>query len=198
MKNTLIKTLAAISVALGVSSMAMANPIPITGSIAFTGGTDFNNVNYLLSTAVSFNNVYVLPFESFGSFAGLNIGDSVQFSTITFSPATVPTPDLWSFTDLNTHETYTFDASSITATATGASSWKFNGLGYFTITGGATHYRTTQGSWILTFNQSGASIAFSSTGVVGGVPDSGTTALLVALGLLGMGGYALRNRLAKA
>lgn len=199
MKNTLIKTLAAVSVALGIGSMATANPIPVSGSVAFTGGTHFNNVNYLLSTAVSFNNVLVLPFESFGSFAGLNIGDTVQFSTITFSPATVPTPDLWSFTDLNTHDTYTFDASTITATATGSASWKFDGAGTIKITGPGPAYAVTDGTWILTFNQSGASIAFSSTGVsTGQVPDGGATALLVVLGLLGMGGYALRNRLAKA
>jgi hypothetical protein len=210
MKNTIIQTSAAIAVALSLSLAAKANPI--VGSLGINGSAVFNGSNGGAydptdSTMLEFlpGSVYLAPFEDTGSFAGLatgTSGDAVTFSNLVFSPPTVPTT-LWSFTDSGvggTGDTYTFTPVSVNFTSPSNDVWSFIGQGTITITGPVGNYTPTAGDYTITLSQSTSgdffSISMESTSAA--VPDSGTTALLLGLGVLAMGAYGLRRKLTRA
>jgi protein with PEP-CTERM/exosortase system signal len=195
-----IKTLAALAVAFAVGNMAKADPI--TGSISFTGTPTFINGN----TAVEFSDAYVsevptgsfAPIGAFAGWAGAPIlsPDTVTFHTIIFDPLTIPSGNLWTVT-VPGGDTYSIQATSIVFTSPPSyAEWDFAGKGLISITGPVGDYTPTMGSWGITFSQNGQLSFEATTGV--GVPDGGTTALLVGMGLLGVGFYARRSRLSKS
>jgi hypothetical protein len=209
MKNVLIKTLATVTVALAASSLASA--VPITGGIAFSPtplqpALSFSqDVAHPLDTDVSFLTPVVTS-ES-GTFAGLSasqIDSSVKFGSVeltgtfpNYSSALLPVigngGNLWAFTVDSVNYWFQPTTISLTVGDTGTS-WDLGGKGLFS----SSANDTTAGTWTLSFSQTGETVNFESTNTVN-VPDSSTTALLVGLGLVGIGAYAARrNSLVKA
>lgn len=196
MKNTSIKALAGLIAAIATGSLALADPID--GSVAFNGNASVSG------TTIAFSSV-VTDVGS-GSYGGISSGDAValeSFSGIALNVTNingqafpVPGGTLWSFTDAGTGDSYSFVATSAIQSygSINSSQWNFYGEGIASISGG--DYSPTVGSWTIVTTNEGHDI-FTFTGG-SNVPDGGTTALLVGLGLLAMGGYALRNRRAKA
>jgi hypothetical protein len=202
MKNVLIKTLAALAVASAVSTVALADPI--TGGITFgqtnSHGVDLTNIAPGVFTA-AFSGAATTG--GAGTFASTGI-DAVSIATLTLfgaSPSLLTSGDLpgptdnggnlWSFSDTGVN--YWFQATTLSVTSAG-DGWIVGGAGWFSDNAGDS---TTLGTYELTFDAQGDLSSFSSASIVN-VPDGGTTALLVGLGLLGLGVYARRSKLAKA
>jgi hypothetical protein len=197
MKNILLKTLTALAVTFAVSATAFADPID--GSVAFAGTPKFNNANINLATQVSFLNTPhpIALGDTSGDFNMISNDYTISLSSLTFGPTTViPSTALWTIKDLAVGgDTYTFWASTFTATSPQNNVWNFSGAGDFDISGPTGSFSSTAGTWIITLSKSGSSFGFESTNTT--IPDGGTTALLVGVGLLGLGLYARRSRLAK-
>jgi hypothetical protein len=199
MNTTYIKSLASLAVAIAVTSVASA--IPITGGIAFTsvgglgyplGQLDATNPTltiqneFVTSTSgpgTTFNSVPV--FTGGITFANVNLTGTGP----DFTAASVVGPVLWSFTSGG--ETYSFDATSasIAEITTG---WVIGGNGFFTGTG-AINYTDTFGTYHVTLSGDGSVDQVGATSAAN-LPDNATTALLVGLGLVGMGFYASRKQ----
>jgi hypothetical protein len=200
MNNSLIKTIASLAVALAVSNLASADPI--TGSVSINGIPTFlngvvnENATPGAATVVSFSDTGPASGVStaYGTFAPLlgatpaptfgTISDAGAFANLPTGALTVNGP-LW--TDTLGSTTYSFNVTSIFGTSPGASTWDFSGSGYFAVTGDTD----ATGTFIITFSEGGESLSFESTS---SVPDNGTTALLVGLGLVAMGVYAATRR----
>jgi protein with PEP-CTERM/exosortase system signal len=234
MKNTF----AALVVALALVKVASANPVPITGGIAFGGGAVlFTNLNSIAGTAdvtaltetndnatndptgllptaqvanKNGNEVGTGTFKNLGPVGPIN--SSVTFGTFPMSGevtfpiyTTAGAPiggDIWSFDIGST--VYTLANAGPVEVTVKTDNWVLTGNGIFTISGGT--YAPTYGVWSIdltwegtTADVSDSSFAASdgSTGVLVPVPDGGTTALLVGLGLLGIGMYSRRSRLVR-
>lgn len=182
-KNPLLKLAGVLLLAFALTASVKA--IPINGSIGFSGifSTD-NNSNFTAATQfTSFTSTSVLGTS--GDYAIVTDGTAVTFTPFSFSASGV-TP-LWSFG--YGPLTYSFDATTVSVTTT-TNSIIAEGAGYAYITG----FDATPGTWIITSNGAGASFTFSASSTV---PDGGTTALLVGLGLVGMGLFVRRRQLAK-
>lgn len=213
MKNVLNKTIAGLALALVAGSVAFANPILINGGITFgNGDLSFTNIEPT-SADVSFLDGSVGGATGvFHPFAHTTIA-SLTFATILLTGPTgfpdytgvvLPSGPLWQFVSGGLD--YTFYATTISITPQGPgpdnTSWNLAGNGFFAIDGGA--YLSTAGTWHLTLSADGtgdnAVTSFESTASSSGlgVPDGGTTALLVGLSLVGLGVFARRSRLAKA
>jgi hypothetical protein len=188
MKNKIITTLAALAVAFTLGSTAKADPI--TGAIAFSGTPKFINGN----TAVSFSNISINGGN--GDFAGVTAdANSIVFSNITFNPLVLPSANIWQFTDDGV--LYSFKASTISFTSPPTQPiWDFGGKGLFSIGNSDSGFTPTLGTWSISFSQNGI-LSFEATAGTG-IPDGGTTALLVGLGLLAVGLYARKAKLAKS
>jgi protein with PEP-CTERM/exosortase system signal len=234
MKNTI----AALVVAFALVKVASANPVPITGGIAFGGGAVlFTNINSVAGTAdvtalteTNDNSITdpsgTLPDAQVANKKGLEVGTgtfanlgsvtpidaSVVFGTFPMSAETTfpiykdagapISGDVWSFDIGST--VYTLANAGPVEVTVKTNNWILTGNGIFTISGGT--YAPTYGVWSIdltwegtTADVSDSSFAASdgSTGVLVPVPDGGTTALLVGLGLLGIGMYSRRSRLVR-
>lgn len=170
--------------------IASAKATPITGSINFDGVAKTNTNNLSSATAfTSISGVTVVPFES-GNYAGTT-GAAVTFTPFSFSSVAV-TP-LWTFTIGAV--TYSFDAvGPITIVTQNANFLNIQGSGWATETG----FDATQGTWSITDTAQGKITTFT-FGASSTVPDSGATALLIALGLAGVAvGVVAQRKLVKA
>ncbi|HZZ18197.1 MAG TPA: VPDSG-CTERM sorting domain-containing protein [Opitutaceae bacterium] len=203
-----IKTLAVLTAAFALGSIAKADPV--------VGGIDFGNIG---TPGVSLSQVdansYDLTFVNTQitgvggpTFTGITVpsnpGGSISFATIlltgtspNFSGAGLTDPsenggDLWTFT--SGASTFSFIASSFVVTPDGGANpgWLISGTGIFQATG----YTDTPGTYSLDFSANGIT-GFASTNFAN-VPDSGTTVALLGLGLLAVGAYAFRSKLSKA
>ena len=169
----------------------LAHATPIDGTINFDGEATTNSGN--LATATSFTSIIgtmVVPQET-GSYAAIPAVTPVTFTPFTFSAAGV-TP-LWTLTLAGI--TYSFNATSIVVDAQNANFLNISGTGIASITG----YTNTAGTWSITDTSVGGSPTFT-FGADSVVPDSGITALLILLGLagVGLGVLAQRRKLAQA
>jgi hypothetical protein len=196
MNNSLIKTLAALAVAFTISNLAKADPI--TGSIGLTGIPTFSIPNDPAdSTSVAFGSGAVLtgsgtfasiPFLTTATFSG--VADAGTFANLPSGSLTETGSDLWSVTSGG--DIYSFTATSIFGTSPQSNNWEFTGSGYFAVTDLALNpiAGPSLGTFSLNFSQSGTSLTFQTTAAV---PDSGSSALLVGLGIVGLGVYAARR-----
>ena len=172
----------------------VAKAAAISGSINFDGVATTNTGN--LSAATAFTSIYgtaVVAGET-GDYAGIPTVTPVTFTPFSFTAAGV-TP-LWTLTYLGI--TYSFNATSIVVNAQNANFLNLSGTGIANITGKTS----TSGLWSITDTSVGGGPIFTFGGdsIANGVPDSGTTALLIVLGFagIGMGLYAQRRKLAIA
>jgi len=169
----------------------LAHATPIDGTINFDGEATTNSGN--LATATSFTSIIgtmVVPQET-GSYAAIPAVTPVTFTPFSFSAAGV-TP-LWTLTLAGI--TYSFNATSIGVDAQNANFLNISGTGIASITGDTS----TAGTWSITDTSVGGSPTFT-FGADSVVPDSGVTALLILLGLagVGLGVLAQRRKLAPA
>jgi len=163
----------------------------INGTINFGGGgitTDTGN----LSSATEFTAISGVTVSSGlagpnGSYAGTD-GASVTFTPFSFASSGV-TP-LWYFSIGSV--TYAFNATSVNIGTQTSSFLNLSGSGMAYITGGATTYTPTVGTWTITDTATSDTFTFSASTTT--VPDSGSTALLIGLGMTGIGAGALVQR----
>lgn len=162
---------------LAVSTLAFAqNAVAsqINGAITFAGGAVFDTASLASATRVdSFSNVKVSSVDGdFGSF--VSVRDPVAMAApYIFSPST-PTPGLWSVGG------FTFDLSSSVVVFQDASFLGITGTG--TISGNG--FDPTPGIWTFSSQSPSAGGIFSfSSGTASSVPDSGTTVILLLVGL---------------
>ena len=172
----------------------VAKAAPISGSINFDGVATTDTGN--LSAATAFTSIYgtaVVAGET-GNYSAIPTVTPVTFTPFSFTAGGV-TP-LWTLTYGGL--VYSFDATSIHVNAQNANFLNISGTGIANITG----MTSTSGVWSITDTSVGGGPIFTFGGdsAVSGVPDSGTTALLIVLGFagIGMGLYAQRRKLAVA
>ena len=184
MKSKLIILSIAVALAAFVGSSVTVQAQPITGSIAFDGGYTPNTTPLSAATSVTFpaNGQEVTLNQHFGSYLSVPNGTLVTFNGFTFIPASPPVNPLWTFTIGPT--TYSFNATTMTSNYNGIqNNWNIAGTGTAKITG----FDDTPGTWNLTLSNVGESFSFAATTGVNGVPDGGTTVLLLGAALSALG-----------
>jgi hypothetical protein len=196
-------TCALVAASAFVALHANANPL-VTGDIDFTGSVV---LDHAIPHATTINSVSgkVQAGSQDGDYSSVANGTAVAFSTpLNFialesvAPSTV-TP-WWSFTVGTT--TYSFsivgDVAVNQYVSGGSSFLNISGTGDAAITGYATN---DDASFDISIGKTGASkLTFGNSTSASAVPDSGTTALLIGLGLagVGIGMIAERRMLAKS
>jgi hypothetical protein len=194
MKNNILKYLASVAVALGMVSAVHA--IPINGSIGFTGSyTQNGGTAGNLATATSFtiiNTVLnpIVVFDSTGDLAGA--GAPITFASpigVNGNPPSLIGLQLWSATK----GLITYSLLVSTEAQTFTSGVQLNLAGTGTLRDG-TAADNTPGVWQIGFGVSGSSFTWQSTSATQGVPDGGTTVMLLGAALSGLG--LLRRKLA--
>jgi hypothetical protein len=158
----------------------------LTGAINFAGAVDLNGTA-ATATAVDFGPALTTS-PNTGSYAVIPSGVTATFTDFTFAPFAAPAT-LWSLTHLGI--TYSFTPTSQEAPDRDSSgltqSVVLEGMGIAKATG----FLDTPGAWIVTVNSADASVSFSfsasSSAIPPGVPDGGSTVLLLgfALSMLG-------------
>lgn len=191
MKNLIRNSIAALAVA---SFALVANAVPITGAISIAGaatplGGDFNTATGFatlgpasaISTSGNFTQVPL--------FANNITMFAFDYGT-TGSPALTPPGGLVVWTTLNLGITTSFFLTGITVVDHNVfDQVGLIGAGIFSITG----LDDTYGTFNLTANQAGTTFSFSaSQSAQNRVPDSASTAILLALGL-GCMGFGVRR-----
>ena len=172
----------AVTVAALVGFGSVAQAIPITGSIGFTGTYTQNGGtkgNLTTATSITINTIGIGTTS--GSFVGA-INPSFA-SSIAVNPA-VGLGKLWSVLVGGT--TYTFDSTSESENLDSTTALHLTGTG---IIGDGTLADSVTGTWQLGFGVSGDSFEWQSTAAAaapGAVPDSGSTAMLLGAGICGI------------
>jgi hypothetical protein len=200
MKNLILKSLSVLALA---SFALTAQAIPVSGGISFAGGFTSNTGN--LNTATAFSSfTNVISTGSTGTLApavsGLTTFNPAVLSFNGFTFGTSPggagsiTPVLvWTGTGTNGVIT-TFTLNSIsTVDHNPFDTVVIVGQGIFTETG----FDATPGTFTFSANQAGGTFSFSLSQAAL-APDGGTTALLLGLGLVGVGLSARRFKSNKA
>jgi len=161
----------------------------VNGIISFDGTVVLNSSVATATAFDSFSNVEVAALTNTGDYAGTD-GSLVTMQGFAFDPfAGAAISPLWTF-DIGL-VTYSFELTSITLVDRFAGGGNYflsvAGSGMASITG----FEDAAGTWSLT-TQSGTgatTLSFSSTT---SVPDSGATAALLGLGLIGLGAASRR------
>lgn len=173
-------TLLAISMACGSIS---ASAVPINGAIGFgglfnpTGGTDLSD-----ATGLEFGFAFVSAAS--GDFVP-TVGETATFSPFDFNPSSTPVTPLWSVLG----GAYTFDLNDVFVTAQTSTALNLSGSGVLMAVG----FDDTPGVWTFSGDALGGTFfTFSSISGSTAVAEPGT-ALLLGLGLIGMG--MIRRRL---
>ena len=150
----------------------------INGAITFAGGAVYDTATLATATRVNtFSNVTVMSRD--GDFASfVNTHDSVSMAAPwVFSPST-PTLGLWSVGG------FTYDLASSTVVLQNSDVLVIQGTG--TVSGNG--FDPTPGTWNFTSQSPAADGVFSFSGSsnAAGVPEGGTTAALLGIGLVGL------------
>jgi len=192
MKN--LKALKLIAtIAIGAIAASSANAAMIQGDINIDGTGTLDNSDLSLATKIT-NITSSLgngtPTGDYAFFAGypgdFNFQD-IDWGTAGYTGALSIT-NLWS---VNVNGvTYSFDLVSITTNQVIAGTLVIQGTGTAKATG-STLSDNPGGTFRLSSSSSGSSISFTSNT---SVPDSGHTAALLGLGMLGLAGLAKRLR----
>jgi hypothetical protein len=172
---------------LGVSGAAQAQNY-ITGEIQFNGGATLNTGD--LATASAFTSIFGPGGPSTqpqvlgggtqtGDYSGVPDGTAVTFNSFSFPSSS--SFALWNFTVGTT--SYSFEATSVTIVYHDSSFLDIQGAGMASITGGATVFTDTPGTWDITDTGSGGVPVFTfgaDTDVQGNpTPEPTTSALLL-------------------
>lgn len=181
------------SLLLAFAGANIASAAKINGDIYFTGAGLLDGSPGSAEAIDFFPNVQIDEFISTGDYSGLNPATTATFTDFTFgSVGTVgalAVNPLWVFTDSNTGLTYSFSLTHITLNAFTGTQRLLEGRGVASISGGA--YEDTEGFWSMSTSGTNATVSFSA---FTSVPDGGTTAALMGLGLVAAGMVARRRR----
>jgi len=195
MMNTGLAALAIALLGCGVLC-EQAQAIPITGSVEFFGSATPSGASPGLPITIHFNNPWH-TLAGIGVYSGIPMGVSATFNDLSFtgdgSLAALIGPDLPLWTFSFGGETYSFDLLALTNGHTEAGSMSFSGTG-IAHGSGVTAFDDTPAT--IALQGSGQNFSFSistSTTTSKGVPESGATAALLAIALVGIG--ALRRQL---
>lgn len=180
---------------LALAAANFASAVPISGKVYFNStGATVDTGNLATANAYTgFDPVFVSTGLSSptGDYAGLG-GVAVTFNTFNFGTPVVPFT-LW--TIISGGLKYTFEASSVTITEQNVNFLNLKGNGLAKITDlldNDVGYDATSGTWTITnTGQGGQVFTFGATTAV---PDGGTTAALMGLGLVAVGMIARRRR----
>lgn len=180
MKKSFLNLAGALLLAVALCASAKADPI--SGSLGFAGSfTTNSNSDFTAATSITFGPSITIG-SSDGDYAGIPNIVLVNFNGFSFD--SLPTPDLWDFSFGG--KDYSFTATSVNVSAT-TNTLTLSGEGVAHITG----LDDTHGNWVITSNTLGNNFSFSASTAA---PDGGTTALLVGLGLAGMGFVSRRRK----
>jgi hypothetical protein len=180
----------------GAMAVVGAQAVPVTGTVNFTGGAvTLDAAPPAATTIESFSGTTVVSGGTTapsGAYTGTT-GDTVTWAAgpIQFSPTLNPSPvsPLWTFHDATTGYTYSFSLSSITLNNQLAGYLNLGGAGTVTITGAGSPYTATSGTFTLTATGTGP-LNFNFTAGTSAVPESGTTAILLGLGVTALAIFA--------
>lgn len=181
-----LKLILGLALAALVAGQAQASFI--SGSISFDGTATLNGPITTATGFTSFTGVDVADLTQTGDYSGTD-GSLVTMTGFDFDPFNGPVTPLWTFD--YSGKTYSFDLNTIT----GVSRANFGGFDFLTVSGSGvaniTGFSATNGSWALT-TQSQSNSTTLSFSAASAVPDSGATAALLGLGLIGLAGAARR------
>ncbi|MEO6003285.1 MAG: hypothetical protein ABIZ04_02930 [Opitutus sp.] len=154
----------------------------INGAITFAGDLTLNNANFAAATGVaSFSNTVVNNAD--GSFVPwVTSGDAVNF-TAPWSFNSGAVSPFW------TVDGFTFNLTGSFVTFHDGDSISVKGTGWVLGNG----FETTAGTWNFSTQNIAANGKFSFSASSKAVPDNGTTALLLGVGLIGMSFLARRK-----
>lgn len=198
---TYSKTACMILAITGITLSSRASPIPITGSLSFSGTTTINGTSFVTATAfTSFQNVTVgAPSALSGNYVGTS-GSAVTMTPFIWSPPTASTPvnPLWTF--VSGGDTYSFDLNVLHVDYASTTGLLLSGLGTAFITGPGSDFLATTGTWNLSSQTLGqSSFTFSSTTTApNSVPDGGTTATMLGGSLIGLAFIGRKQKQIKA
>ncbi|NNF15407.1 MAG: PEP-CTERM sorting domain-containing protein [Gammaproteobacteria bacterium] len=168
--------LLAITMAFGTVN---ASAVPIDGAIGFGGlfnPTGGAGVDLSDATGLTFGFSFVSAAS--GDLAAA-VGENVFFSDFDFDPASTPVTPLWDIPTLG----YSFDLLDVNVTGQTAAALNLEGTGIMMAAG----FDDTPGEWVFSGDSvGGVFFTFSSISTTTPVAEPGT-ALLLGLGLLGMG-----------
>jgi len=176
---------AVLVVAVIVFAAFSADADMITGAVSFAGGFQTDTGNLATANAfTSFSNPAVtLTGAGTGDFLPLVGNTPLTMVGFSFDPFTNPT-QLW--TTVVGPVTFSFDMTTLTITSQDSEQLTIRGLGFANITG----FDPTPGMWILTANQIGNTLSFSSSS--GAVPEPASM-LLFGSGMIGLAGIIRRR-----
>lgn len=177
-----------IAAAAGLALLCSAQAALIHGGISLSGAYTVDTGN--LNTATTFTTFGPNFVSSRGGdfvTAGVAVLTSVTMTPFAFNPFGGSVTPLWS-TDAG--PAASFDLTAITnVEQIGDNTLDLVGKGTMYLVG----YDATPGSWVFTANQGGGSFSWSSSNAT--VPEGGTTAALLGLGLIAVGVAARRRQL---
>lgn len=173
-----------------VMAATMAQAIPITGQINMSGTAVLDNTLLGSATKATGFSAVTVGGGPTGSFVGTT-GDTVGWTAFGWNPATTPVTPLWTFFDVGTGWTYSFDLANLSIASQNNSFLNLLGTGTLKISGGG--YTDTAGYWSFTISNpgGGASANFHFTfanAQTAAVPDGGMSVVLLGLALAGMAG----------
>jgi hypothetical protein len=186
-----MKTLKVLSLAFATASALTlsVHAVSITGNIQMSGTATLDNTALGSASAASGFTAVTVAGTPTGSFTGTG-GDSVTWTGFNW-PSSTTVPLLWSFSDVGTGATYSFDLNNVHVVAQDNFFLNLRGEGVLRITGGTTSYDDTTGSWSFTVtNDTGTThdnFQFGFSNSQTAVPDGGATIALLGVGLLGLG-----------
>ncbi len=190
MKNLNILKLFA-TIAIGVIAASSATAAPLNGDIQFTGSGTLNNTGPDDATQITNFSATTNLAGSTGDYAAISDGTSVTIANLDFTSVgytgNLAISNFWSVTDGGV--TYSFDLETITLNSVVGEAIIIQGRG--TAKSTAAGQDDFGGTFQLSTSGGDTSITFSSTT---SVPDSGHTAALLGLSMLGLAGLARRLR----
>jgi VPDSG-CTERM motif len=185
MKRKLLKVAAVAVAVCGLGGIAQA--VPIVGNITFAGGTTLNTSSAgTASEVLSFTGAggtgLPVVVSADGSFSGIAAGSKATFASDWFFNSG-PVASLWSVGG------FTFDLTSSSIVYQGGypAGVLVDGVGAITGNGLTPEAMTWSFSVSDPAAGAGSSLIFSFQAADGSVPDGGTTAMLLGLGILGLG-----------
>lgn len=188
---TSLKTTGLVLAVAGFALGLQAVPTTISGSISFSGTSTIDGTSFVTATRFTlFQDVTVgAPSSLSGDYVGTS-GATVTLSPFIWDPPTASTPldPLWTF--VSGGNTYWFDLSVLHKDIASPTGLLLSGLGTAYISGPGLEKLATPGLWNFSAQTQGLStFTFSSTTTVPppGVPDGGTSVMLLGASLLGLG-----------